>query len=924
MRVLLLTHSSNDREAPVRVLHDLAARSDVMLSTCDSLDAVSDGQADVFVLHSASVTPVLLERLNALHQRAPHLPILVVLADGDIQQGTEFLHHGAQDVLFAREITPHMLRQRLVFAVERAAHAAQIEQQLQIYRAIVDDQVDLVFRYDTNFRLTFVNRAYSQQFASTPDAMIGDQFLNRIPAADRAHARWKITQLNAEHPVTTSEHRSIMPDGSVRWFQWTDRAILDDSGAVIEYQGVGRDITEYRAAQEEIRRTREQYRSLLESSDAAIGMLDLEGRILFVNRRAADMLDQSIDQVQGKLVSDFVCERITGDLLRDIQQVFAHGGGIVSETSVTLGDDVRWLRISVQPIRDAYGVIFAVLVNSVDITERKHHEVAIERSEMRLRALLAVDEAILTGKSVREMASNALDHIYGLVPFRRAFICMFNESDDGMLRIAARGSEGLPLMPDDFFSLPMPIRRLIANQPYLLVRDLHEYAETTLTNAIKDGLNAMLSVGLKREGRLIGVLSLFAATPDFFTAEYIQLAVEMAHQLAIAIYTHQLDTRLHQYATELEQRVIERTAELAREKNRIEAMFESSSDAMLLVDLTTGVQHANTAFRELYGADMISVGTSLGNLAHQDDLLVMAEALMKTVETQGINRVEIRARRADGTIFYAEIGMAYIKQSPQESPSIICSIRDVTQRRESEQALERALAQEKELSDLKTHFVSTASHEFRTPLTAILATADTLSLYRQRMDDSQIEMRLQKIRQQVGYMKSLMDDILQLSRIESRGMDFHPTEAVLDDLIRDIIEDFESNPDCAGRVRFSRAQTTPVTGQIDSQMIRHIISNLISNGLKYSQSPSPVDVDLRTDAGYAVITVRDYGIGIPSSDLKHLFQPFFRATNVREIPGTGLGLTIAHEAVKAHGGSITVQSDMETGTTFVVKIPLRA
>ncbi len=924
MRVLLLTTASDHQDATVRVLHDLAARSDVTLSTSDAPDDISDGQADVLMLHSASVTPTLLERLMGLRERIPHLPILVVLADGDIQQGIDLVRHGAHDVLFAREITPHMLRQRLAFAVERAAHIAHIEQRLQIYRAIVDDQIDLVFRYDKDFRLTFVNRAYSQRFASTPDSMIGDQFLNRIPAADRAHARWKITQLNAEHPVTTSEHRSIMPDGSVRWFQWTDRAILDDSGTVIEYQGVGRDITEYRAAQEEIRRTRELYRSLLESSDAAIGMLDLEGRILFVNQRAADMLEQPIHVVQGKLISEFVCERITDDLLRDIQKVFAHGGGILSETAITVGADPRWLRISVQPVRDAYGVIFAVLVNAVDITERKHHEVAVERSEMRLRALLAVDEAILTGRSVREMAANALDHIYQLVPFRRAFLCMFNEHDDGMLRIAARGSEGMPLMPDDFFSMPMPIRQLVAEKPYFLVRDVHEYAETTLTNVLKDGLNAMLNVGLKREGRLIGVLSMFADTPDFFTAETIQLAVEMANQLAIAIYTHQLDTRLHEYAAELEQRVIARTAELAREKNRIEAMFESSSDAMLLVDLTTGVQHANTAFRELYGADAISVGASLGNLAHQDDLLVMAEALMKTVETQGTNRVEIRARRSDGTTFYAEIGLAYIKQSPQESPSIICSIRDVTQRRESEQALERALAQEKELSDLKTHFVSTASHEFRTPLTAILATADTLSLYRNRMDESQIELRLQKIRQQVGYMKALMDDILQLSRIESRGMNFHPTDAVLDDLIQDIIEDFESNPDFAGRVRFSHVQNSPVTGQIDSQMIRHIVSNLISNGLKYSQPPSPVDVDLRADDGNVVITVTDYGIGIPSSDLKHLFQPFFRATNVSEIPGTGLGLTIASEAVKAHGGSITVQSGMETGTTFVVKIPLRA
>ena len=925
MRVLIFTFSYDDSEALYRLLNEVcAARSDIVLSPCHEVNAVSDSQADVLLFYSAVFDQPSLTALDALHACLPRVPIVVVAGDFGAYDSLELLQHGAHDCLLLPEITSPVLTLHLCFAVERAAQTALIERREGMYRAIVDDQVDLICRYDPEFRLTFVNRAYSQQFATSPEKMIGEVFLERIPVADRAHARWKITQLNAENPVTTSEHRSIMPDGSVRWFQWTDRAIFDDTGKITEFQGVGRDVTEYRAAQEEIRRTREQYRSLLESSDAAIGMVDLEGRVLFVNRHAAEIAEQTIEQTQGKLVSELLCERLANELMQDVHKVFARGTGILSETSLTINGEARWMRISVQPVRDAYGTVFAVLINSVDITERKQHEFAIERSEMRLRGLLAIDEAILAGKSLVEMASDALDHIYGMVPYQRACVCMFDENGDDLRRIASRGPDRRPLSMNDTFTIPASIRHLIAEHPHLLVTDLTTFADSAMLDLIKIGLTSMLSVGLKREGELIGALSLFADSAQFFTPDYIQLTVELAHQLAIAIHTYQLDARILAYAADLEHRVEERTAELAREKTRIEAMFESSSDAMLLVDLTTGVQHANTAFRELYGADMISVGASLGNLAHEDDLLIIADAIMQTVESQGMNRVEIRARRADGSTFYAEIGLAFVKQSPQESPSIICSIRDVTRRRESEQALERALAQEKELSDLKTRFLSMASHEFRTPLTAIMATADTLSLYRARMDEIQIEARLKKIRQQVGYMKSIMDDILQLSRIESRGMDFQPNEADLDDLIKDIIEDFESNPDYTGRIRFYHTPAAHVTGQIDPQMIRHIISNLISNGLKYSQPPSHVDVHLEMDTGHALITVTDYGIGIPADDQKHLFQPFFRAANVREIAGTGLGLTIAQEAVKAHGGAITVVSGLEKGTTFTVKIPLHA
>jgi PAS domain S-box-containing protein len=246
---------------------------------------------------------------------------------------------------------------------------------------------------------------------------------------------------------------------------------------------------------------------------------------------------------------------------------------------------------------------------------------------------------------------------------------------------------------------------------------------------------------------------------------------------------------------------------------------------------------------------------------------------------------------------------------------------DITARRRSEETLRQALEKEKELGDLKTRFVSMASHEFRTPLATIYAITETLMAYRHRLPDEQIEERLSRIQDQVGYLKAIMDDVLLLARMQARRVEFNPTKLNLDAVCHSVIDEFQSHSDESPRLLYScDEELHEVT--VDRKLMRQIISNLVSNAVKYSPRDETITVRLEHKHDSLILLVSDKGIGIPEADLKHLFQPFHRAANVGTISGTGLGMVIAKEAVDLHGGTIAVESTVGVGTTFTVSIPL--
>jgi len=213
-----------------------------------------------------------------------------------------------------------------------------------------------------------------------------------------------------------------------------------------------------------------------------------------------------------------------------------------------------------------------------------------------------------------------------------------------------------------------------------------------------------------------------------------------------------------------------------------------------------------------------------------------------------------------------------------------------------------------------------ASHEFRTPLATILATAESLSIYREKMNDSQINNRLQKINQQVMHMRDIMEDVLQLARMQAGRVEFKPDEGDLVALAADIVEEFDSQPIHQGRIHYT-CSLDSLCIEFDIRLMRQVLANVLSNALKYSTTDKSVAVSLTQDDEHIRFQVIDQGIGIPPDDLKHLYEPFHRAANVGTISGTGLGLSIARQSVELHGGRLEVETEVNKGTQVTVVLP---
>jgi PAS domain S-box-containing protein len=247
---------------------------------------------------------------------------------------------------------------------------------------------------------------------------------------------------------------------------------------------------------------------------------------------------------------------------------------------------------------------------------------------------------------------------------------------------------------------------------------------------------------------------------------------------------------------------------------------------------------------------------------------------------------------------------------------------DIDDQKRAGAELERALQREKEASEMKSKFVSTASHEFRTPLATMLSSAELLEHYSESLSPAEKATLLQTIQGGAKRMSEMIDDVLTLGRAESGVLKLNLGPTNLRELCSSVVSEFRIAQGKQHIItlddRFDRPDAT-----MDERLLRHILNNLLSNAVKYSPPGSEVTFSLSRRGEQAAIEIQDRGIGIPLEDQPRMFESFHRASNVENRPGTGLGLAIVKKAVELHGGEISLTSAVGSGTRFTVMIPLR-
>ncbi len=240
----------------------------------------------------------------------------------------------------------------------------------------------------------------------------------------------------------------------------------------------------------------------------------------------------------------------------------------------------------------------------------------------------------------------------------------------------------------------------------------------------------------------------------------------------------------------------------------------------------------------------------------------------------------------------------------------------LTQLQESKNELTKALGKEKELGDLKSRFVSMASHEFRTPLSTILSSASLVAKYVKGDEQEKRDKHIHRIKSAVNNLTDILNEFLSIGKIEDGRITTHYSRFNIKEFVTTLLSEIKGIAKVGQHITFVHEGATEV--ELDASMLKNIIINLLSNAIKFTQETGQIYVRTKVDAYSIVIIVSDNGIGISEDDHRHLFERFFRGKNVTNIQGTGLGLHIVGKYVELLDGQIECISNLEKGTSFIV------
>ena len=359
--------------------------------------------------------------------------------------------------------------------------------------------------------------------------------------------------------------------------------------------------------------------------------------------------------------------------------------------------------------------------------------------------------------------------------------------------------------------------------------------------------------------------------------------------------------------------------ELRKSETRYRTVIEKVGVGVVVVQDERMV-FANPSLVRIVGHPLeFLLSSPISATVHPDDRPAMLERHRRRLRGETVESFYgFRALTQDGEIRSLELSAVQIEWGKREATLLF--VVDATARLQAEQTQRQTLHKQMELNDMKSRFISMASHEFRTPLAVILSSAELVKNYGSRMQATEQQEVMASIETGVRRMTAMLDRVLLLGKAEAHMLEFAPRQLDLRALCQDLLAEArtqQAHRHCALTGEFSGV---PATGLFDDKLLRHAVGNLLSNAIKYSPHGGAISFRVFAANGKTVFEVSDQGIGIPADEIPRLFESFHRASNVGDIQGTGLGLAVVKNAVDLHGGTISVHSVAGEGTRFIVEI----
>ena len=396
---------------------------------------------------------------------------------------------------------------------------------------------------------------------------------------------------------------------------------------------------------------------------------------------------------------------------------------------------------------------------------------------------------------------------------------------------------------------------------------------------------------------------------------------ELQARVEVLLRSRRLSLELKVANEKLQNEITERQqtqAALVESQAKLTSLIQNSSDIIGILESDGTIIYKSPSTQTLLGFSPEEIeGKNHFDFVHPEDYQKAKEHFQEGLNNPGTTQVsEYRFRHKDGSWHYLESKSNFIDNNVNQ---IVVNSRDITERKQAEEEVRNALKKERELIELKSRFVSMVSHEIRTPLNVILASSQILERYGEKWSNEKKNEFFSRIKESVNKMTELLNDVLLIGKVEFGKKDLNLTPVDLIKFCRELVSEMQLG---TGKPTITFVSKTPnAKAQIDKKLLRQILSNLLSNAVKYSPQGSTVHFELSCQDAEAIFEIRDEGIGIPLADQHKIFESFHRASNAKNITGTGLGLAVVKQSVDMHGGKITVSSDVGVGTTFTVVLP---
>lgn len=529
-----------------------------------------------------------------------------------------------------------------------------------------------------------------------------------------------------------------------------------------------------------------------------------------------------------------------------------------------------------------------------------------KRSTMQLQAAAEIARDATSESRLQDLLDRTVQLICERFGYYHAGIFLIDEATQYAVLRSATGSSASKTLLNQNHQLKVGAEGIVGyvtgtGNPRIVLdtdEDTYHYKNPVLPETLSE-----LTLPFRVGKRIIGALDVQSTIRGAFDQEDVNILQTMADLLAVAIDKARLNETVLAYADELEIRVEQRTQELVSERAQLQAILDSMGDGVIYDENLKSI-YINDALMKLTGYQRHEWQGLLEPIKPQsmsdEQLNDIHKELYEAVGHQGIWKLETKLMRKDGSEFDASILCTAVQRNEETNiaKGAVTIIRDISQH--------------KALDEQKSRFIANAAHELRTPLANMKT-----RLYLIKRQPERFTEHFEVLRKVTGRMQRLIDDLLDMSRFERGKIQLNRQKVLLQDLIQDIMNIQRAEADQKSIRLIDNLDEVPVYAFIDEGRIVQVLTNLVTNAVNYTPEDGSIIIHLTTEEDHARICVEDTGIGISEEMIENVFQPFFRVHH-DTTKGTGLGLNIAQEIVRLHGGDMWVESIVGKGSKFYV------